>query len=75
MTEPPKEREDIMRLIDSAVVAVFVVAMILGAGCGKKAPTSAAPAGKPSVYTTFYPTQYFAERIGGDLIDGVSRSR
>jgi zinc transport system substrate-binding protein len=24
---------------------------------------------KPQVYTTFYPTQYFAERIGGDLIE------
>lgn len=24
---------------------------------------------KPEVYTTFYPTQYFAERIGGDLVE------
>jgi zinc transport system substrate-binding protein len=60
-----------MRLMNRAVVAVFVVAMMLGAGCGKKVPTSATPTGKPSVYTTFYPTQYFAARIGGDLIDVV----
>ena len=60
-----------MRLMNRAVVTVLVAAMLLGAGCGKKAPTSAAPTGKPSVYTTFYPTKYFAERIGGDLIDVV----
>lgn len=29
----------------------------------------AAAEDKPEVYTTFYPTQYFAERIGGDLIE------
>jgi zinc transport system substrate-binding protein len=60
-----------MNVINSAVVAGFVVAMMLGAGCGKQAPTSTTPTGKPSVYTTFYPTQYFAARIGGDLIDVV----
>jgi zinc transport system substrate-binding protein len=53
-------------------MAVIVLTVgILGAGCRKKAVPSATPTGKPSVYTTFYPTQYFAERIGGDLIDVV----
>jgi zinc transport system substrate-binding protein len=56
--------------MNRTIVAVLLVGM-LGAGCGKKTSTSVAPAGKPSVYTTFYPTQYFAERIGGDLIDVV----
>ena len=60
-----------MRLVNMAVMTLFVVAMMLGAGCGKKVAPSVTPTGKPSVYTTFYPTQYFAERIGGDLIDVV----
>jgi len=66
-----EQREMHMKSMNRAVVAVFVVAMMLGAGCGKQAPTSATAVGKPSVFTTFYPTQYFAERIGGDLIDVV----
>ena len=27
--------------------------------------------GKPVIYTTFYPTKYFAERIGGDAVEVV----
>jgi zinc transport system substrate-binding protein len=32
------------------------------------APTSSAQ-DKPVVYTTFYPTEYFTQRIGGDLVE------
>ena len=52
-------------------VVVILVAGILSVGCGQKEPETATRTGKPVVYTTFYPTQYFAERIGGDLIDVV----
>ena len=52
------------------VVAVLLVGM-LGAGCGKQVSQEEAPTGKPVIYTTFYPTQYFAERIGGERIDVV----
>jgi zinc transport system substrate-binding protein len=53
-----------MVLIALAVVAV-------GVGCQKQDAQESKHTGKPVVYTTFYPTQYFAERIGGDLIDVV----
>ena len=33
---------------------------------------SSTPSSKPVVYTTFYPTQYFAERIGGDAVKVVN---
>jgi zinc transport system substrate-binding protein len=52
------------------IVSVLLVGM-LGTGCGKKVVYEEARTGKPVIYTTFYPTQYFAERIGGDLIDVV----
>ena len=35
---------------------------------GLVAVSAAVAQDKPEVYTTFYPTQYFAERIGGDLV-------
>ena len=64
-----------MRLL-FAVVPVFAVCFT---ACDPKNPESesqtSAGAGKPirggklSVMTTFYPTQYFAERIGGDLVE------
>ena len=51
------------------VIALAVVAA--GVGCQKQNAQEPKQSGKPVVYTTFYPTQYFAERIGGDLIDVV----
>ena len=51
------------------VIAMAVVAV--GVGCQKQDSQESKQTGKPVVYTTFYPTQYFAERIGGDLIDVV----
>jgi zinc transport system substrate-binding protein len=56
--------------VNLTVVGIFVVGM-LSVGCGQKEPETTTRTGKPLVYTTFYPTQYFAERIGGDLIDVV----
>ena len=56
--------------VNRTVVVILVVGM-LSVGCGQKEPETTTPTGKPVVCTTFYPTQYFAERIGGDLIDVV----
>ncbi len=56
--------------VNRTAVVILVVGM-LSVGCGQKEPETIPRTGKPSVYTTFYPTQYFAERIGGDLIDVV----
>jgi zinc transport system substrate-binding protein len=42
--------------------------------CGQKAPVSTPEAkntGKPVIYTTFYPTQYFTQRITGDFADVI----
>lgn len=41
------------------------------AGCFDEASAPQTASAKPSVYTTFYPTAYFAERIAGDLVDVV----
>jgi zinc transport system substrate-binding protein len=68
--EPNRESRYDMWWVNRIVVTVFVVGM-LSVGCGQKVPEKATRTGKPLVYTTFYPTQYFAERIGGDLIDVV----
>jgi len=51
------------------VAAVLVVPALLAA-CGPGADETA-DVGKPVVYTTFYPTTYFTERIGGDLVSVV----
>ncbi len=59
-----------MQWMNRVVVIVLVVGM-LGAGCGKKASQSATRTAKPVVYTTFYPTKYFTERIGGDCLDVI----
>ena len=55
-----------MNKINKMLVLVLVV---LAAGCGKKTSTSATQTGKPTVYATSYPMKFFAERIGGDLIN------
>lgn len=56
--------------VNRTAVVILAVGM-LSVGCGQKEPETTTRTGKPVVYTTFYPTQYFAERIGGDLIDVV----
>jgi len=58
---------NLLRTFLSCVVAVL-------AGCSREAvpvDVGNASAGKLVVYTTFYPTQYFTERIGGDLVEVV----
>jgi len=54
---------DIFRLM----LLLPAVALVLG--CSE--PETAATSGVPRVYTTFYPTTYFAERIGGGRVDVV----
>lgn len=51
------------------VLCMFLVAtVLLAAGCGGDEPAKKgeAPGDGPVVYTTFYPTTYFAERLAGD---------
>jgi zinc transport system substrate-binding protein len=56
----------------AVLIASLAVPALLLAGCGDGATTSGPSGGeKPVVYTTFYPTTYFAQRIGGDLIEVV----
>jgi zinc transport system substrate-binding protein len=43
----------------------------LGACGGEVEKAGGGAAGKPVVYTTFYPTTYFTTRIAGDLVDVV----
>jgi len=52
-----------------AFVSVLL-ALALG-GCDDSGPSTAAPSRDPVVYTTFYPTTYFAERISGGLVPVV----
>jgi len=41
------------------------------AGCSDEAPAPQAANATPVVFTTFYPTAYFTERIAGDLVQVV----
>jgi zinc transport system substrate-binding protein len=49
------------------------VAAALAASCSSRPRTGPAqrPSGKPVIYTTFYPTTYFARTIGGDAVEVV----
>ena len=50
---------------------VLSVLLVLLAGCGKapEEPSEAVGSERLSVYVVNYPLKYFAERIGGDLVD------
>ena len=54
------------------IPALLLVLVCLSA-CGEDATpsTSTSSAERPVIYTTFYPTTYFARRIGGDLVEVV----
>ena len=58
-------------LTTALLFTVFCSLFTLSAGCGKAPEKSGeASASQPlSVYTVNYPLQYFAERIGGDLVE------
>jgi zinc transport system substrate-binding protein len=53
------------------VAAVCAAAMVFLCGCSHEVPPAAADADELVVCTTFYPTQYFAERIGGELVQVI----
>ena len=38
---------------------------------GSRGPSSAGDGGPPTVYASFYPLEYFADRIGGELVNVV----
>ncbi len=50
---------------------ILSVLLVLLAGCGKapEKPSEAVDSERLSVYVVNYPLKYFAERIGGDLVD------
>lgn len=56
------------------IAAGLVAGLFLGAGCDsrKSGPQSAAQPQTTDVYTTFYPTEYFARRIAGDHVKVVN---
>ncbi|MER1987590.1 MAG: zinc ABC transporter substrate-binding protein [Solibacillus sp.] len=56
---------------------IFASILLVLAACGGKETTDTpateeASADKLSIYTTVYPLQYFAERIGGDFVEAQS---
>ncbi len=54
------------------LLAVCLIAFAAsGVACTGEDVETAKPAGKPVVYTTFYPTRYFAERIGAGRVEVV----
>jgi zinc transport system substrate-binding protein len=52
-------------------IAILVVLAFLAPACGPDDDSGGRTPGNSVVYTTFYPMTYFAERIGGDLVDVV----
>ncbi|MBT3193331.1 MAG: zinc ABC transporter substrate-binding protein [Verrucomicrobia bacterium] len=60
-----------MRSVSAIVCVLFVVVLL--SGCGREGESCAvsSKASRPVVFTTFYPTAYFAERIGGEHIKVV----
>ncbi len=50
--------------------SLLLVCLILPA-CGEREPEQGTSFGPPVVYTTFYPTTYFAQRLAGDLVEVV----
>jgi len=55
------------RLLLAGLLVIFLFP--LACGDGTSLPTQSA--GRPVVYTTFYPTTYFVERLAGDLVEVV----
>ena len=61
-----------MRVFNSIVVTLAVLlASCGGNGSGKVAPVAEETTDKLVIYTVNYPLAYFAERIGGDLVEVV----
>ena len=55
-------------------ILVALASLLACAGCGREEAATPGPGGDdgtPVIYTTFYPTTYFAERIGGELVEVV----
>ncbi len=69
---PSKSRPRTVAVSRSAYLAVFLAFFaILPAGCERKGTASKPKRQRPVVYTTFYPTTYFAQRIAGDYAEIV----
>jgi len=64
-----------MRMLATAgMFTIASIALLAIGGCGEPADEQspgAQTSGTPVVYTTFYPTQFFAERIGGEHFEIV----
>ncbi len=59
-----------MKPLDALLVSALIVTLT-ACGPDEEETSRATSTARPVVYTTFYPTTYFARRIGGDLIDVV----
>jgi len=57
-----------LRILSIALAVGLPVAMLPLSGCGSETTTTAAVPTQDAVLTTFYPTQYFAQRIAGGLV-------
>lgn len=51
------------------LLTLIAVLAIFTAACGNSTTTTKNDPNKLAIYTTVYPLQYFAERIGGDLVE------
>ncbi len=60
------------RRLSIAPAGLVVLSVLASAGCDDAKPGASGGndprAGPPVIFTTFYPTRYFAERIGGDAV-------
>jgi zinc transport system substrate-binding protein len=54
-----------------ALAATLALFTVLGACGDKPEPAGGGAAAKPVIYTTFYPTTYFTQRLAGDLVTVV----
>jgi zinc transport system substrate-binding protein len=61
-------RRRMMRRVLAVSSLVLALALL---SCGPGDDPAGGDGGKPVVYTTFYPTTYFAKRMAGDLADVV----
>jgi zinc transport system substrate-binding protein len=60
-----------IRMKRSDCCLLCVLFLVVGCGRQREPEGSAEDAVRPVVYTTFYPTEYFVERIGGGHVDVV----
>ena len=56
----------------TSLILLVLLLTLFTAACGNKEATSSEEDKTIQIYTTVYPLQYFAERIGGDAVNVAS---